>query len=114
MHRLQVEEMRRLAEEAELARIAEQEAREDAERQRKMQEAAAKQKAREEEIERQVRLDRPAPVCLSYPAAVLRICCAKGVSHKYAGAEAQSVARLLAARTSRRADGTLVHCLRFC
>lgn len=47
--------MRRLAEEAELARVAEQEAREEAERQRKMQEAAAKQKAREEEIERRVR-----------------------------------------------------------
>lgn len=53
---VQVEEMRRLAEEAELARVAEQEAREEAERQRKMQEAAAKQKAREEEIERRVRV----------------------------------------------------------
>lgn len=46
-----------MAEEVELARIAEQEAREEAERQRKMQEAAAKQKAREEEIERRVRAD---------------------------------------------------------
>ena len=65
--------MRRLAEEAELARIAEQEAREEAERQRKMQEAAAKQKAREEEIEKRVR-------CVS-----LLCCCTLVVRFRFPG-----------------------------
>ena len=51
--------MRAQAHEAELARIAEQEAREAAERQRKMEEAAAKQRAKEEEIERRKQEVRP-------------------------------------------------------
>ena len=51
--------MRAQAHEAELARIAEQEAREAAERQRKMEEAAAKQRAKEEEVERRKAEVRP-------------------------------------------------------
>ena len=63
----QAEEMRAEAHEAELARVAEQQAREAAERQRKLEEAAAKQRAK-------VCLSPPPPLSQCYCCVTVLLC----------------------------------------